>query len=366
MHLASLVSILSLSAYVLAHGGHTSKRQEKRDLSHCSREISATKQKRSPDVLDRMTALHGTESVKRSSLEERAIFSELANNTCVIDPEVTSGPYHIDGQLYRRDVREHQPGIPMWIDIGVIDIDTCEPLENVMLEFWHCNATGYYSGYTGIDPDTMEYTLPERDDGTTDDLTFLRGFQKSNANGIAEFVSIFPGWYNPRAVHIHIVAHLGAEVAENGTIIGGSQVHVGQLFFDEELTKTVHESEHYVAHSQANRPTVDHDQVYPQSNTTAWSPIVEVVTLGETLSEGLLGYITIAVSSSGNITTSDPGLHTSGGTSPTNTIAAANGAYASASAHDVSLLKAENIMSTIFKAGVAEIMGANATPTPSA
>ncbi len=72
------------------------------------------------------------------------------------------------------------------MDIGIIDIDTCEPLPRVFLEFWHCNSTGYYSSYTGIDPDTMQYTLPTKDDGTTDDLTFLRGWQISDENGIGE------------------------------------------------------------------------------------------------------------------------------------------------------------------------------------
>ncbi len=34
------------------------------------------------------------------------VIGRLANNTCIIDPEVTSGPYHIDGELYRRDIRD--------------------------------------------------------------------------------------------------------------------------------------------------------------------------------------------------------------------------------------------------------------------
>ncbi|KAK0460383.1 aromatic compound dioxygenase [Desarmillaria tabescens] len=332
--------VLGLSALAAAHRTHQHKRQETRDLSHCSRSLRETKAKRSPDLERRMDLMHGEQSIaKRSTLEQRAIFTELANNTCVINPEVTSGPYHIDGELYRRDIRDGEPGVPLWMDIGIIDIDTCEPLPGVFLEFWHCNSTGYYSSYTGIDPDTMQYTLPTKDDGTTDDLTFLRGWQVSDENGIAEFLTIFPGWYSPRAVHVHVIAHIDATLADNGTLIGGEQVHVGQLFFDEDLTYAIHNTSPYTGHSQTRRPSNDHDQVYPQSNTTAWYPVVEIVQLGKSYGDGLLGYITIAVSTTGNTTTSDPGLHTGGGSNPTNTIAAS--LYPSASAHDASQLAVE-------------------------
>ncbi|KAF9040300.1 aromatic compound dioxygenase [Hymenopellis radicata] len=205
----------------------------------------------------------------------------------------------------------------------------------------------------------MQYTLPERDDGTTDDLSFLRGFQASDENGIAEFLSIFPGWYSPRTVHIHIIAHLDATVADNGTLVGGSQIHVGQLFFDEDLTTAIHALSPYSARSDANRPSNDHDQVYPQSNTTGWYPVVDVVKLGSDYSDGILGYITVGVSSSGNTTTSDPGLHTGGNADPTNTIAAASGAYESASAHDASELAAESSMAAVFSSAAEAIFAEN-------
>ncbi|KAK0194492.1 hypothetical protein F5146DRAFT_1185149 [Armillaria mellea] len=100
------LTILVLSACAAAHGTHQHRRQNTRDLSHCARSLQETKAKRSPNLSRRMDLIHGEENVvKRSTLEQRAIFTELANNTCVIDPEVTSGPYHIDGELYRRDIR---------------------------------------------------------------------------------------------------------------------------------------------------------------------------------------------------------------------------------------------------------------------
>ena len=56
--------------------------------------------------------------------------------------------------------------------------------------------------------------------------TFLRGIQKTDANGLAVFTTIYPGWYQGRTVHIHVKVH-----------VGGSVVHTGQLFFPDALTR---------------------------------------------------------------------------------------------------------------------------------
>ncbi len=87
-----------------------------------------------------------------------------------------------------------------------------------------------------------------------------------------------------------MIAHIDATLADNGTLVGGEQVHVGQLFFDEDLTYAIHNTSPYTGHSQAKRPSNDHDQVYPQSNTTSWYPVVKIVQLGESYDDGLLGY----------------------------------------------------------------------------
>jgi hypothetical protein len=60
-------------------------------------------------------------------------------------PEVTEGPYYLVNDLVRQDIRENQGGIPLRLDIGILDTSTCKPLPNVLVEIWHANATGYYS-----------------------------------------------------------------------------------------------------------------------------------------------------------------------------------------------------------------------------
>ncbi|KAK0205439.1 Intradiol ring-cleavage dioxygenase [Desarmillaria ectypa] len=105
-------------------------------------------------------------------LEERAKYAEIQNDTCLLSPDTIFGPYFVDGpslfwyptvlpdSFYRgvasSDVREGQEGIDIYLDIGLINADTCEPTSGVYIDFWHCNASGIYSGYTGIDPDTVE------------------------------------------------------------------------------------------------------------------------------------------------------------------------------------------------------------------
>lgn len=41
---------------------------------------------------------------------------------------------------------ETQAGIPLTLEIDLIDITTCAPIV-AYVDFWSCNATGFYSGY---------------------------------------------------------------------------------------------------------------------------------------------------------------------------------------------------------------------------
>lgn len=93
-----------------------------------------------------------------------------------------------------------------------------------------CNATGSYSGYTGINPDTVSvldgWTTSK--DGITDDKTFLRGVSKSNEVGISEFLTTFPGYYENRTIHIHVTVQ--SNVAGDDTGYSNTAIqHVSQL-----------------------------------------------------------------------------------------------------------------------------------------
>lgn len=102
---------------------------------------------------------------RRSQMEKRNTTVEITfedpkkptiqNDTCVLSTEVTTGPYIFpESQVLRQDMVEDQVGVPLYLDIGVLNTDTCEPLEGVLVDIWHCNATGSYSSFTGLSPNT--------------------------------------------------------------------------------------------------------------------------------------------------------------------------------------------------------------------
>ncbi len=66
--------------------------------------------------------------------------------SCTLVSESTQGPYYVDGEYVRSDITEDQDGIYSYVDIELIDYSTCEPVADVYIDFWHCNATGVYSG----------------------------------------------------------------------------------------------------------------------------------------------------------------------------------------------------------------------------
>jgi protocatechuate 3,4-dioxygenase beta subunit len=52
----------------------------------------------------------------------------------------------VSGELIRSDIREEQTGIDLLLDVQLLDVHTCKPLSNVLVDFWACNSTGIYSG----------------------------------------------------------------------------------------------------------------------------------------------------------------------------------------------------------------------------
>jgi protocatechuate 3,4-dioxygenase beta subunit len=133
--------------------------------------------------------------------------------TCVLAPEMTEGPYYVEGDKVRRNITEGKPGVPLALRLIVVNASTCKPIKGAAVDIWHCDAGGVYSATSAQD---------------TEDLTFLRGIQRTDKNGLAVFKTIYPGWYPGRTVHIHLKVYLG-----------GATVHTGQLFFPDKLTDVV-------------------------------------------------------------------------------------------------------------------------------
>lgn len=155
--------------------------------------------------------------------------------SCVVKPALTEGPYFVDGQLNRSDIRVDptddsiKAGAMLKLAFRVTQLDSaaCIPLPGAQVDVWHCDADGAYSGVN--DPGF-----------NTEDQLWLRGYQITDENGLAEFVTIYPGWYSGRAVHIHFKIRTDPE-AETG------YEFTSQLFFPEDLTDIVHAEPPYDA-----------------------------------------------------------------------------------------------------------------------
>lgn len=170
---------------------------------------------------------------------------------CAVVPELTEGPYFVDEQAMRSDIRVEPasgavtPGVPLALAFAVSQIagGRCSPLPGAIVDVWQCDALGEYSAVT--DP---LFTADTRE------RTFLRGAQTTAADGAARFTTIYPGWYTGRAVHIHFKIRTPA----TGT---RAYEFTSQLFFPETLTDTVHAREPYAKKGRRDR-TNDEDGIY--------------------------------------------------------------------------------------------------------
>lgn len=308
--LVGLLTGAALISSVAAHPERLTTESAKRELSgrgtdKCAAQIEARKEamreKRAASLFQRR-ASEAARLNRRSEMSnvKRDVYSTIQNDTCVLAPDTIFGPYGVDEEIFRHDVREGQEGINMYLDIGVLDTNTCEPLPNAYLTIWHCNAYGTYSGFTKIDPNTAGlYTnATSNADGTTDEKTFLRGVTATNDEGIAEFLTIFPGYYVTRSTHIHLTVqtNVSSNSSADYSYSAAAVQHVGQLFFNESFINTVYQQSPYNEHlTTLNRTTNDEDSIYISSNSGGYSSIISVEYLGETLADGLVGYITVGV-----------------------------------------------------------------------
>lgn len=135
--------------------------------------------------------------------------------------EMTEGPYYGRASPFRSDIRENVKGTDFELVIKVVDATSGLPLAGYIVDLWHCDARGNYSGYEfdpDAQPESVEYQMPTNKD------TFLRGSQVTNSKGMVRFLTIFPGWYATRTTHMHL------KVFQASTCILTSQLYVPEVF----------------------------------------------------------------------------------------------------------------------------------------
>jgi protocatechuate 3,4-dioxygenase beta subunit len=186
-----------------------------------------------------------------------ALFDAAAG--CTLTVEETEGPYYFDVDRIRSDIREDRKGTRLRLALRVREASGCKPIPDAVVDIWHADAGGAYSGFDGAPVQTR----------------YLRGAQVTNASGVAEFVTIYPGWYQGRTTHIHAKVHL-----DNSTVL------TTQLFFDDDVSTRVYEGAAYSGRGERDQFN-DSDGIFDAS----------LVMTTKRDSDGYLGVMTFDVRS---------------------------------------------------------------------
>jgi protocatechuate 3,4-dioxygenase beta subunit len=200
-------------------------------------------------------------------------FSENATNSCVLIPSETAGPFPLDltdnTAFFRQDVRESKTGVQLNLKLRIIGMENCAPMQNLRVNIWHCDKDGQYSGYSvGGNPGQAG-------------LTYLRGYQLTDANGEVEFITIFPGWYTGRICHIHFQVYVSSSYAA-----------ISQLTFDIETKNAIYAANPTLYTKGADPRTFANDNIFsdgyayqlatltPNSATGGYDSFMEVAVQG--------------------------------------------------------------------------------------
>ncbi|KXN88877.1 hypothetical protein AN958_06747 [Leucoagaricus sp. SymC.cos] len=227
---------------------------------------------------------------ERRGHEKRTFETDVHALTCVVAPEVALGAAEdytkpvrngqlkvlasplncLCSKLLRQNLREDQrgsltrpSGLQVTLDIGVVDVTTCEPMPNVMVEVWSPNALGTYGS------------------------TFLRGAFTSATNGVAEFQTIYPGRTSNGANHINLMIHTSDSMF-------GTVSHVGQVFFTDRWNEVVQMTSPY---NQNTNPVIlnSQDLNYATANSEGYNAVMDIQSIHDDWPEGVIAYITVGV-----------------------------------------------------------------------
>jgi len=177
--------------------------------------------------------------------------STTGSSSCAVTLEGEEGPYFVDDSasgfnrsniLSNLDESNTQSGIPLTLTLIVQDNkNSCAVMSSVQIDIWHCNADGVYSD------EGVESTVGE---------TWLRGYQVTDSTGTVKFITIFPGWYQGRATHIHLRVRSSYDNSSTG------ETNTTQLCFPQDTINTVNTSIAPYSSHGTNSTTNANDHVY--------------------------------------------------------------------------------------------------------
>ncbi|KAG8821664.1 hypothetical protein FRC17_009756 [Serendipita sp. 399] len=310
-------------------------------------ETTSSIEESTTDIASATTSLVDfTSDIASTTASASAPHYSTIQNTCITAPEVTEGyvpipksatlqsrttlcafwfwltsllsPYYLRDDFVRGDIREDLEGTTLYLDIGVIDIQTCQPAEDVFVEIWSCSPRGEYSAFGS---------------GGTTNSTTGGGGGGGGGNSTAVPPSGSGGGGGPPSQTMSGPlpsgsgqpggggggpgggggGGSGSKANSKNFLRGGLPVEAnglvemtGQIFFDEAINALVLAQEAYSGTGQSRTYNAD-DGILEQANTGGFSAFADIEWLGDSLEEGLLGYITIGIDSNAeyNITTNN-------------------------------------------------------------
>ncbi|KAL0571373.1 hypothetical protein V5O48_010588 [Marasmius crinis-equi] len=206
---------------------------------------------------------------------KRAIYANLQNTTCVLSPDVPRANFAEGARRTKARILlwlalglelndlSSLSGVPLTLDVGILDTTTCQPLPNVMVEVWGANPLGDFGD------------------------TFLRGSFQTNTAGIAEFQTIFPGFTSDAANHISIAVH-------QSDSIDSPTAHTGRVFFTDRWTDVISMSDAYKGNTHT-RVLNGQDTSFADASKNGFNAIVDIESIGDDWPSGVVGYITLGI-----------------------------------------------------------------------
>lgn len=192
-------------------------------------------------------------------------------SNCAVTNTETEGPFPIKdpATLVKADIKGDRSGVAMTVKINIKNKNSsCTDLQGVLVDIWHCDAKGEYSEYGGTAMQQTNYTS----------VHWLRGRQTTDANGLATFTSIFPGWYSGRAPHIHVHIYTSA----------GKSLLVTQIAFPKDICDTVYTTAaDYKSHGLQDT-TNERDNVFSDGYANELATVTGSVSAGYTLTHTIV------------------------------------------------------------------------------
>ena len=239
------------------------------------------------------------------TMTDTSVTTSEGTTACVAQTELTEGPYYVDENLRRSDIRtdsdtgNQQAGTKLELGFNVFDLadDSCTAMDDALVDVWHANADGVYS-------DVEAQGTSGKD--------FLRGIQETDDSGSASFTTIYPGWYTGRAVHIHFKIRSPNSASD-------AYEFTSQLFFDDDLTDQVFNTEPYADRDERDTRNAE-DSIFNQGTANQL-----LLDLTET-DDGYAGTLNVAFATDGEDADEDSAAGASGGGGGTNG-SAPNGSF---------------------------------------